>query len=142
MRRIEVLAYNLVAMCPRLSEFDRNESIIGGFYSVYNYYGYGFIESVYAGTLTYELEDRGHRVARELAVAVRYKDRHVSWQRLDMVVDDRIILELKATEKIPPYVSRQVLNNLRATRFEVGLLLHFGPEPKVHRYIDSSRRRF
>jgi GxxExxY protein len=75
-------------------------SIIDSFYAVYNYFGFGLAEVVYAGALELELLDRGHAVARELAVAVAYKGRHVAWQRLDMVVDDKVIVELKATDKL------------------------------------------
>jgi GxxExxY protein len=122
------------------SELER--SIIGGFYSVYNYFGYGLGESSYAGGLEYELTDRGHTVVRELAVDVRYKGRHVTWQRLDMVVDNRIILEIKATEVLPPYAKRQLINYLAVTSFPLGFLLHFGPEPRFYRLIDSQKRVF
>src|SRR4051794_20027894 len=91
---------------------DRERSIIGAFYAVYNYYGYGLAESVYAGALEIELLDRGHTVVRELAVAVMYKGRHVAWQRLDTVVDDRVILEIKATEVLPRFAGRQLINYL------------------------------
>jgi GxxExxY protein len=107
---------------------------------VYTYFGYGLSESVYSGALDYELMRRGHVVDRELAVQVRYEDRIVSWQRLDMVVDRKVVVEIKATERLPAYASRQIFNYLRATRYEVGLLLHFGPEPKVHRFVDFPKR--
>jgi GxxExxY protein len=116
--------------------------VVGAFYDVYIYYGYGLAESVYAGALSYELELRRHQVVRELAVAVKYKDRVVAWQRLDMVVDGKLVVELKATEKLPPCAARQVLNYLRATPFEVGLLLHFGPKPKFERFVDSAEKSF
>jgi len=125
-----------------LPEAKRVRSILGGFYAVYNYYGYGLAESVYVGALEYELLDRGHEVARELAVDVAYKGRHVAWQRLDMVVDSKIILEIKATEKLSPHSERQLLNYLNVTSFNVGLLLHFGPEPKFRRLINSKVRSF
>jgi GxxExxY protein len=74
-------------------------SIVGGFREVYGYFGYGLSESVYAGGLEIELRDRGHRVARELGVEVGYKGRHVCWQRLDMVIDDKVTLELKSPNR-------------------------------------------
>src|SRR6266550_3658182 len=88
-------------MEPKVVEAHRAHSIVGGFYEVYNYYGFGLAESVYAGALEYELVDRGHTVVRELAVDVTYRGRHVAWQRLDMVVDNRIILEIKAGVALP-----------------------------------------
>jgi GxxExxY protein len=83
-----------------------------------------------------ELIERGHAVVRELAVDVSYKGRHVAWHRLDMVVDNRVVVEIKATEKLPPYAERQLMNYLRASSFEVGLLLHCGPRSAFHRQID------
>lgn len=117
-------------------------SIIDSFYTVYNYFGFGFAESVYMGALELELCDRGHTVVRELAVSVSYNGRHVAWQRLDMVVDAKVIVEAKATEKLPPYAQRQLINYLHATSFELGMLLHFGPEPAFQRYVHSNKKAF
>ena len=107
---------------------------------MYNYYGFGLAESVYAGALEYELVDRGHTVVRELAVDVTYRGRHVAWQPLDMVVDNRIILEIKAGVALPAFASRQLVNYLRVTSFRLGLLLHFGPEAQFHRFVDSEKK--
>jgi GxxExxY protein len=127
-------------MRGELLEAQRVHSIVGAFYTVYNYYGYGLSESVYAGALECELLDRGHVVVRELAVAVSYKGHHVAWQRLDMVVDQRVIVENKATEKLSPAAAPQLINYLRATPFEVGVLLHFGPKARFYRFIDFPKR--
>ena len=105
-----------------LLEADRVQSIVGGFYAVYNYYRYGLSEAVYAGALELELTKRGHHVARELAISVSYRGQHVAWQRLDMVVDDAVIVENKATEKLSPNAKPQLVSYLRASSFEVGLL--------------------
>ena len=75
---------------------------------------------------------------RELAVDGRYHGIHVAWQRLDLVVDNRISIE--ATEILPPYAKRQLVAYLRATTFQVGVLLHFGPEPQFWRFIDVPKR--
>jgi GxxExxY protein len=123
-----------------LIEGPRARSVIGGFYAVYNYYGFGLMESVYCGALEYELIDRGHRVAREVLTAVEYKGRHVAWQRIDMLVDDRIILEIKASERLPTHAERQIISYLHATPIEVGLLLHFGPEAKFYRFINTVKK--
>jgi GxxExxY protein len=120
---------------------DLVHSIVGAFYDVYNYYkGHGLNERIYTGALEYELIDRGHQVVRELAVPVSYKGRHVARQRLDMVVDGTVIVESKASERLSPAARAQSQSYLRATPFEVGLLLHFGPEPKFYRFIDFPRR--
>ena len=125
-----------------LIESDLSRSIIAAFYAVYNYFGYGFAEIVYAAALEYELIRRGHKVERELAIQIYYEDRIVAWQRLDMVVDGKVIVEVKATERMPPYAERQLRNYLCARKYRVGLLLHLGPEPKVHRLVDFPKRVF
>lgn len=116
-------------------------SIVGAFYDVYNYYGYGLLEAVYVGALVHELENRGHRVQRELALPILYKDRQVGWHRADVVVDGKVIVECKATDSLPAYAERQILSYLNATMIEVGVILHFGPEPKFHRYVETLKDR-
>ncbi len=113
------------------------KSVIGGFFATYNELGYGFLEHTYREGLTLELRARGHRVAREVAVPIWYKGVPLTTQRLDMVVDDRLVIEIKSTEHLPPFARRQILNYLRATPLDVGLLLHFGPEPRFHRFVSS-----
>lgn len=127
-------------MRGELLEADRVYSIVGGFYAVYNYYGLS--ESIYARALELELVDRGHQVVRELAVAVRYKDRHVGWQRLDMVVDNKVVVENKASEKLSATAGPQLISYLHAGPFQVGVLLHFGPKPAFQRFIDTPKQPF
>lgn len=124
-----------------LLEGARVHSIVGAFYAVHNYFGYGLREFVYAKALDYELVERGHVVRRELIVPVSYKGRHLAWQRIDRVVDNSVILELKATEKLSPGDKPQVVTYLRASPYHVGLLLHFGPSAKFHRFIDYPKSR-
>jgi GxxExxY protein len=116
---------------------DITRSIIGGFYSVYNCHGYGLLESIYAASLERELQERGLRVSREFAVEVMYKGHPVGFQRLDMVVASTIIVEIKSTPAIHPEHKRQVISYLKATRLPIGLLLHFGPTPKVYRLFGA-----
>ena len=127
-------------MKGELLEAERVHSIVGAFFKVYNYYGSGLSESIYAGALGYELSDRGHDVVRELLVAVSYHGRHVGWQRIDMVVDKAVIVENKATERLSPNARPQLINYLCVTPFQVGVLLHFGPRPKFYRFVDSPKR--
>jgi GxxExxY protein len=108
-------------------------SIIAAFFAVYNALGYGFLESVYAAALEKELLKRGFKVVREMSVQVWYDGDVIAWQRLDMVVEDRIIIEIKSTAVLAPSATRQLFNYLKATRRQVGLLLHFGEKPHVHR---------
>ena len=124
-----------------LLERELTGSVIRAFHEVYNYFGYGLLESVYAGALELELTDAGHRVAREAMVPVSYKGRHNCWQRVDMIVDGRVLLEINSTEALPGYAKRQLVNYLHASDIEVGLLLHFGPKPEFHRFVHTDKRR-
>ena len=117
----------------RLSASDLTRSVIGAFFEVYNCLGYGFLEHVYAAALETELAGRGHSVGREVAVPILYKGREIAGQRLDMIVDGIIVVELKAGPTLPPASVRQVFSYLRATHLRLGLLFHFGPKPSVRR---------
>ena len=114
-------------------------SIIGAFFEVYNQLGFGFLEQVYVLALDDELNARGHMVARQVGVNVLYKTRVIAVQRLDMVVDDRVVVEIKSSRTLPETAARQVHNYLRASRLELGLLLHFGPKASFFRLISSNR---
>jgi GxxExxY protein len=120
-----------------LLEGQLTQSVIGGFYDVYNTLGFGFLELVYMAALERELRARGHAVGREVWVPVRYKGEEISRQRIDMIADERLVIEAKATQELHKSAPRQVYNYLRATRLQVGLLLHFGPEPAFYRLIHS-----
>ena len=119
----------------RLIQEALTRSVIGAFYDVYNGMGYGFLESVYGNALERDLIALGHRVAREVGVVVRYKGDPIGVQRLDMIVDEKLIVEIKSTERIPQTAMRQLFSYLKASDLAVGLLLHFGPEPKFYRQI-------
>ena len=114
-------------------------SVIGAFFTVYRTLGYGFREYIYAGALERELQARGHRVDREVAVMVYYRGEPIARQTLDMVVDDRLVVEIKSTERLHPSGTRQLFGYLCATNLEVGLLLHFGREPQFYRVICENR---
>lgn len=103
-------------------------SINGAGFEVYNQIGYGFLEHVYTKALERELMARGYTVTREYFARIFYKGEELAYQRLDLVVDEKVIVEIKATEHLDRSASRQLFNYLCATNFEVGLLLHFGPK--------------
>ena len=116
-------------------------SIIGAFFEVYNELRTGLLEGLYAAALERELVARGHRVAREVIVRVYYKGEDIGAQRLDLVVDEKIVVEIKSTQELHRDSWRQLLTYLKCTNLEVGLLLHFGSEAKFHRIVcrnDSS----
>ena len=115
-------------------------SVIGAFYDVYNHLGFGFLERLYVKALERELIRRGHRVTREASISITYKGEVLGRQRLDMIVDDVLVVEVKSTAELYKAAPRQLLNYLRASRLELGLLLHFGPEPRLYRVISSNAR--
>jgi GxxExxY protein len=124
-------------LVPRVELIEQrlSHSVIGAFFEVYNTLGYGFLEHLYVRAMEQELRARGHRVAREVGVRVMYKERELGIQRLDLVVDGKLVVEAKASSELPKAATRQLYNYLRATNLKVGLLLHFGTEPIFHRII-------
>ena len=119
----------------KLIEDELTRSIIGAFYEVYRNLDFGFLEHPYALAMERELTARGHAVAREFPATIHYKGVDLCEQRLDMVVDNLVILEIKSSTLLPPTALRQLHSYLKATDFEIGLVLHFGPEPKFYRRI-------
>ncbi|HUH74701.1 MAG TPA: GxxExxY protein [Chitinophagales bacterium] len=117
------------------------EQIIKAFYDVYNELGYGFLEKVYQNSLYMELKNRGFNVEAQKQIKVYYKNTVVGEYYADLIVNNLIILELKATEVIVKEFEFQLLNYLRATDIEVGLLLNFGIKPEFRRKVfDNSRK--
>lgn len=121
----------------QLLERRTTAAIIGAFYEVYNRLGYGFLENVYSMALERELVERGHTVSREVVVTVSYKGKPLTTQRLDMVVNHKVVVENKSTPKLAPYARRQTLSYLRASTLSVGLILHFGPTAKFYRIVHT-----
>jgi GxxExxY protein len=119
---------------PLLHE-DITRAIIAAFYRVYNQLGYGFLESVYAAALAIELADMGLTVDRERSVEVRYRGQVVGGFRVDLIVHGSVVVELKSTERLDGFATRQLHNYLRCSDLEVGLVLHFGPRPSFHRVV-------
>lgn len=124
-------------MSPVLLHEALTRSIIGAFYEVYNQLGYGFLEQVYANALERELVARNHHVMREFRIQLRYKGEAVGMCRLDMVVDETIIVETKSTRTLHETAERQALNYLSASGLDIGFLFHFGPQPRFRRLIRS-----
>jgi GxxExxY protein len=114
-------------------------SVIGAFYDVYNTLRFGFLEHIYSLALERELLARGHRVAREVGVRVMYKGAELGIQRLDMIVDEKLVIEVKATTELHKSALRQLRSYLRATNLEIGLLLHFGPQAKPYRLTSRNQ---
>jgi GxxExxY protein len=112
--------------------------IIGAFFHVHTALGYGFLEPVYKKALELELVSRGVHVAREVVADVYYKNEMVGVFRADIIVESRVVLEVKTSRKLDPGDVAQLLNYLRATDLELGLLLHFGQRASFKRLIASN----
>ncbi|HMF89545.1 MAG TPA: GxxExxY protein [Candidatus Angelobacter sp.] len=117
------------------------DSIIGVFYSVYNELGFGFLESVYRKALKLSLEEKGLRVEAEVPIPVFFRGTNVGDFRADLIVNRLVLLELKTAETIVAAHEAQLLNYLRATTLELGLILNFGPKPQVRRLLFDNVRK-
>jgi GxxExxY protein len=120
---------------PEWVEKELSYVIVGCFYWVYNTLGYGFLESVYARALEVALRLKGLKVEREVPVTIFFEGVEVGKHRMDMLVENRVIIEIKSTEKVTDVPKRQTRNYLSATKLELGLFLHFGPQPSYHRIL-------
>lgn len=116
-------------------------ALIKTFYEVYNELGYGFLEKVYQNSLYLELKNKGYKVEAQKKILVYYKGIEVGEYFADLVVEDKIILELKAAECIVKDFENQILNYLRGSDCEVGLLLNFGKKPEFKRKIFENHRK-
>jgi GxxExxY protein len=115
--------------------------VIKLFYKVYNELGFGFLEKVYQNALFMELSANGFEVEPQKQIKVYYNGRQVGDYYADIIVNDLVILELKATERLLQENEFQLINYLRATNIEVGLLLNFGVKPEVKRKAFSNDRK-
>ncbi len=112
-----------------------SDKVLKAFYKVYNTLGYGFLEKVYEQSMMIELRKMGIMCERQKPIKVYYDDNLVGEYFADLIVENDIIIELKAAEKICPEHVAQLVNYLKATEIEVGLLLNFGKEPKHARRV-------
>lgn len=117
------------------------EKIIGVFYEVYNELGHGFLESVYEGAMLIALIERGLKTAHRIPTPVWFRGRMVGDFKADLLVERAVILELKAARALESVHEAQLLNYLRATDFEVGLLLNFGAKPQFKRLAFDNDRK-
>lgn len=116
-------------------------TLADSFFFVYNEFGYGFLESVYANAFATELEYRGLRVQREVPFELHHRGKEVGRYRADLLVANKVLIEVKATRQLVEADERQLLNYLKATPIEIGFLLHFGPKPKFIRRILTNDRK-
>lgn len=111
------------------------KQIIKEFYNVYNELGTGFLESVYENALTIALQEADLNIKTQSPLLVYFRNTLVGNFRADIIVEDKIILELKAVSRLHRAHKSQLINYLKATDIEIGLLLNFGDEPEFKRMI-------
>ena len=123
---------------PQYPHADSTSRVVRVFFDVYRELGHGFLEAVYQNALAVAFADGCVDARREQPVAVRFRGREVGSYKPGFIVEGHIVVELKAARALGPADQAQVLNYLRATQFEVGLLLNFGPRPTVRRFVHSA----
>ncbi len=116
--------------------------ILTQFYRIYNDLGYGFLERVYQNALYFALVEQGLKCETEKPIKVYHDDHVVGDYRADLLVENCVILELKACEELNPAHEAQLINYLKATEIEVGYLLNFGKKAKFSRKVYSNNRKF
>ena len=129
-------SYNQYAKHKELTE-----KIIGIFYRVYNTLGYGFLEKVYENAMMIEFLNEDIPAVSQAPIKVLYEDEVVGEYFADIFVDDKVIVEIKASRNLAAENEAQLLNYLKATDIEVGLLLNFGPNPEIKRKIFDNIRK-
>jgi len=122
-------------------EEELTEKIISAFYKVYNTLGFGFLEKVYENSLKIELTKIGFDVESQKPVKVYYDDNVVGDYYADLLVNSKVILELKAIDKLSKENELQLINYLKATDKEIGLLLNFGSSPQIRRKIFTNDQK-
>ena len=115
------------------------DRIINAFYMVYNTLEYGFLEKIYENALCIELRKAGFHVGQQHPIQVFYEEQQIGDYFADIVVDDLIVIELKAAEQLRKEHVAQLTNYLKATKKEVGLLLNFGSKPEFRRIVFSNQ---
>ena len=122
----------------KLLHKELTDIIISCFYQVYNDLGYGFLERVYQNALYYALIDKGLKCEAEKSIKVYHNSRIVGDYRADLLVENKVLLELKSSEELNLANEKQLINYLKATDIEVGMLLNFGKRPQFRRKIFSN----
>jgi GxxExxY protein len=117
------------------------EKMIKIFYKIYNTLGYGFLEKVYENAMMIEFREAGIPSVAQSPIKVIYEDEIIGEYFADILVDQKVIVETKAAKNLIVDHEAQLLNYLKATDIEVGLLLNFGPEPEVRRKVFDNYRK-
>jgi GxxExxY protein len=124
-----------------LKHGELTEKLIGVFFSLYNELGHGFLESVYEQAFSVVLGEQKIFFQRQIAIPVWFHGTRIGEFRADILVDGKVLIELKTGREIDLAWEKQLLNYLRATDIEVGLLFNFGPSAQFRRYAFENERR-
>ncbi len=132
---------HMVPMKNELRHRDLTDKIINLFYRVYNTLGYGFLEKNYQKALMIEFRRSGITASSQAPIKVYYANEVIGEYFADIVVEDKVIVEIKAAKALIRDNEAQLLNYLKATNMEVGLLLNFGPKPEIRRKIFDNNKK-
>ncbi|HZR64936.1 MAG TPA: GxxExxY protein [Terriglobales bacterium] len=124
-----------------LKHRDLTEKLIGIFFGIYNELGYGFLESVYEQAFAVSLAEHGIFFQKQFALPVFFHGHQIGDFRADLFVDGKVIVELKAGRAMEPSWEKQLLNYLRATEIEVGMLFNFSSKPEFKRYVFENSKK-
>jgi len=125
----------------RFKHKETTDIILKSFYEVYNELGDGFLESVYESALYIVLTGYGLHVERQKDISVFFRGSIVGYFKADLIVEEKVITELKAVRTLDPAHEAQLINYLKATNIEVGLLLNFGRKPEFKRFVFDNKRK-
>jgi len=125
----------------RKKHWDLCHDIVQVFYTVYNELGFRFLEAVYEEALAIAMKEAGFTVSRQVATPIWFRGRKIGDYKADLVVNNAVLIELKAARALDSSHEAQTLNYLRATEFEVALLLNFGPKPQFRRLVFENERK-
>ena len=115
--------------------------ILKVYFDVYNQLGYGFLEKVYQNAMYFELKSFGLKVEAQKPIKVYFKNQLVGEYYADLLIEDKVIVELKACELLMNAHIAQIMNYLKATEIEVGLVLNFGENPEFKRILYTNDRK-
>jgi GxxExxY protein len=131
-----------VPSAPVIIEKELSYLVVAAFFEVYNTLGFGFLESIYVRALEIALRRRGVLVEREHPITVYFREEVVGQHRIDMLVERRIVLEIKSTDRLSDIPKRQLRNYLAAMNLKLGIVLHFGPRAEYHRVLRNPKAGF
>jgi GxxExxY protein len=135
MTQINKTDIDVAEKATRFPHKETTDRILKAFYAVYNGLGHGFLEKVYENALIVELKGLGLKAEQQRPITVTYRGQVVGEFFADVVVNDAVVLEPKTVERLVEEHAAQLINYLRATQYELGLLLNFGPKPQFRRIL-------